>query len=187
MVVVDQVTPVSDSKYNNMTQVVLVDEKDKVVGLREKYLAHKNPVPLHRAISIVIYNHDRSCMLITKRSAQKPTWPGYWSNAVCSHPKPGETYAQAAKRRLMEELGIKTPLKEIGRFVYEAKLNKTWGEHEYDAVFVGTYEGALHPNPDEIVGYEWLAVTQLKKEIRQNPDKFTPWLKLILKKLPLKV
>jgi len=162
-----------------MTQVVLVDEKDKVVGLKEKFAAHRNPVPLHRAISIVIYNRNKSQILITKRSAKKPTWPLYWSNAVCSHPHPGETYAKAAKRRLVEELGIKISLKELGRFVYQAKLNKTWGEHEYDAVFVGTYEGTLHPNPKEIVGFEWLTINQLKKELAKNPGKFTPWLKLI--------
>ena len=99
-----------------MTQVVLVDEKDREVGFREKFACHQNPVPLHRAISIVIYNRDRSQMLITKRSGSKPTWPLYWSNAVCSHPYPGESYAKAAKRRLIEELRIKTPLKELGRF-----------------------------------------------------------------------
>ncbi|OGM76948.1 isopentenyl-diphosphate delta-isomerase [Candidatus Woesebacteria bacterium RIFOXYA1_FULL_43_9] len=165
------------------TQMVLVDEKDHEIGLKEKFACHKNPVPLHRAISIVIYNRDKSQILITKRSAKKPTWPYYWSNSVCSHPYPQETYAKAAKRRLMEELGIKTPLKELFRFVYQAKMNKTWGEHELDAVFVGTYEGALLPNPDEIVGFEWLEIKKLKVELSKNPDKFTPWIKTIFPRL----
>ncbi len=54
-------------------QIVLVDANDKVLGLKEKFAAHKIPVPLHRAISIVIFNHDKSEMLITKRAASKPT------------------------------------------------------------------------------------------------------------------
>jgi len=48
---------------------------------------------------------------------------------------------------------------------------------------VGTYGGVLTPNPEEIVGYEWLTIKELKKELSQNPDKFTPWLKLVLKRL----
>ena len=95
------------------TQVVLVDEKDKVLGLKEKLATHKLPVPLHRAISIVIFNKDRSKILITKRASVKPAWPNFWTNAVCSPPYPEETYAKAAKRRLFEEPGIKTPSRKL--------------------------------------------------------------------------
>jgi len=167
-----------------IVDVVLVDKDDKVVGLEEKFRAHKAPAKLHRAISIVIFNKDRSRMLITKRSANKPTWPYFWSNAVCSHPYPGETYAKAAKRRIFEELGVKIPLKEAFRFSYSAVMdNGVWGEHEIDATFVGVYEGALHPNPDEIVGYEWISTKDLKKELRGNPKRYTPWFKLIFSKV----
>ena len=162
-------------------QMVLVDKNDRVLGFREKFATHKIPVPLHRAISIVIFNNDKSQILITKRSAKKPTWPYFWSNAVCSHPYPDETYQKAAERRLTEELGIKTPLKKVFQFTYSAKMdNGIWGEHEYDVVFTGKYQKGLHPDPDEIAGYEWTKVSELKKDIRQNPKKYTPWFKLIL-------
>lgn len=165
-------------------QVVLVDKNDKVLDYKEKFATHKIPVPLHRAISIVIFSPDKKQMLITKRSTKKPTWPLFWSNSVCSHPYPKETYQQAAERRLTEELGIKTSLKEGFRFIYKAEMdNGIWGEHEYDAVFVGKYQGPLHPNPDEIVGYEWLDIGEVKKDLAKNPKKYTPWFKLILARL----
>ena len=167
-----------------MTNVVLVDKDDRIVGFKEKFAAHKIPVILHRAISIVIYNQDKSQMLITKRSAKKPTWPYFWTNAVCSHPYPGESYQKAAERRLYEELGFKTPIKEVFWFIYEAKMdNKVWGEHELDHVFVGQYEGKIDPNPDEVAGYEWIGVDKLKKDLKANPNKYSPWFKIILKKL----
>lgn len=56
-----------------MTQMVLVNEDDKVIGFKEKFATHKIPVPLHRAISIVILNENKAEMLITKRSIKKPT------------------------------------------------------------------------------------------------------------------
>ena len=164
-----------------MTQVVLVDRNGKAIGLEEKYKVHKIPVPLHRAISIVIFSPDKKQMLITKRSVKKPTWPYFWSNAVCSHPYPKETYQQAAERRLTEELGIRTPLKEVFRFIYKAEMdNKIWGEHEYDVVFTGNYVGPVNPDPDEIAGYKWIEVKKLKEDINKDPQKYTPWFKILL-------
>lgn len=165
-------------------QMVLVDENDKVLRFKEKFATHRIPVPLHRAISIVIFNKDKSQMIITKRSSKKPTWPYFWTNAVCSHPYPNESYLTAAKRRLYEEFGFRTPLKEVFRFTYETKMNnKVWGEHELDHTFVGSYEGVIRPNPDEIAGYEWIEIGDLKKDLRKNPKKYTPWFKIILEKL----
>ena len=165
-------------------QVVLVDKKDKILGLEEKFAAHNAPFPLHRAISIVIFNKDKSQMLITKRSSKKPTWPYFWTNAVCSHPYPGETYATAAKRRLYEELGFTTPLKEAFHFTYSAVMdNKIWGENELDHVFVGKFEGKINPNPDEVAGYEWIEIGELKNDLKINPKKYTPWFKTIIGRL----
>lgn len=167
-----------------MTNVVLVDKNDSVLGLKEKFAAHKIPVSCHRAISIVIFNNDKSEMLITKRAKIKPTWPGFWTNAVCSHPYPKETYQKSAERRIYEELGFRIPLKEIFDFVYSAKMdNKVWGEHELDHTFVGKYEGKIKPNPEEIAGYEWIKITDLKSDIKKNPKKYSPWFKIILNKL----
>ncbi|KKR90625.1 isopentenyl-diphosphate delta-isomerase [Candidatus Woesebacteria bacterium RIFOXYC1_FULL_41_14] len=161
--------------------IVLVDEKDAVLGFGEKFSTHKIPVPLHRAISIVIFNADK--MLITKRAATKPTWGGVWSNAVCTHPYPEESYKEAAERRIYEELGFKTPLKEVFIFTYQAEMDdRQWGECELDHVFVGNYDGQLSPNPEEIDDYKWIEVKKLKKDLLKSPRKYTPWFKLILEK-----
>lgn len=171
-----------------MNKLVLVDEKDNVIGLKEKFATHKIPVSLHRAISIVIFNNNKSEMLITKRAKIKPTWPCIWTNAVCSHPFPNESYQAAAERRIYEELGFRTPLKEVFSFVYEAKMdNGIWGEHELDHTFVGIYDGKITPNPDEISGYEWVKMEDLKNDLKQNPNKYSPWFKIILNKLIDKV
>ena len=170
----------------SMTQVVLVDINDKVLGLKEKFATHKIPVPLHRAISIVIFNKDKSETLITKRSINKPTWPYFWSNAVCSHPYPDESYQKAAERRLYEELGFKTSLKEVFNFIYKGVMdNGVWGEHELDHVFVGQYEGKIIADPLEVAGYEWIKIEELKKDLKTNPKKYTPWFKIILEKLDI--
>ncbi len=167
-------------------EVVLVDKNDQVLGLKEKYAAHQIPVALHRAISIVIFDPARKQILITQRAATKPTWPLFWSNSVCSHPYPDEAYQDTADRRVFEELGFRTKLDQVFKFTYQAEMeNKLFGEHEYDVVFTGTYSGAINPNPDEIADYAWIKIDELKKEIVENPKKFTPWFKLILERLKL--
>lgn len=167
------------------TQVVLIDENDKVLGYKDKIEVHKNPIPLHRAISIVIYSPDRTKILLQKRSKKKPTWPLFWSNAVCSHPYDGESYLDAAKRRLMEEMGFSTKLKELFRLQYEAQMDIIWGEHELDVVFEGMYEGKIIPNHGEVADYKWMAINELKKDLSKNPDIYTPWFKIIVSKLEL--
>ena len=164
--------------------IVIVDEKDNVIGFEDKFKIHKVPVKLHRAISILIYNKDRSKMLITRRALTKPTWGGYWSNAVCTHPYPNESYQAAAERRLFEELGIETSLKEFCCFTYEAGMDDgVWGEHELDHVFSGVYEGEVIADPDEISEYKWVEIQNLRKDIKSNPKKYSPWFKIILRKL----
>lgn len=163
--------------------IELVDEKGDTVGLKEKFETHKNPVPLHRAISVVIYSPDKSKMLIQKRADNKVTWPKFWANATCTHPFEGESYKDAAERRLKEEMGFTVPLKEIFRFVYEAKYDETWGEHEYDVVFEGIYDGEVLPNPEEVSDYKWVEIKKLKKDVKNNPGIYTPWFKLIMEKL----
>jgi isopentenyl-diphosphate Delta-isomerase len=167
------------------SKVVLVDENDNVIGLKEKFATHKNPVPLHRAISIVIYSPDRKSMLLQKRSTKKPTWPLYWSNTVCSHPYPEESYADAAKRRLVEEMGFTTTLKELYRMIYDAIMDEKWGEHELDVVFEGVYDGPVNPNPDEAADFKWLTIEELKKDLVANPGIYTPWFKMMVKKMQL--
>ena len=163
--------------------IVLVDRDDNVLGYKEKVEAHKHPVPLHRAVSVIIYDKDHKEMLLQKRSFGKPTWPGFWSNAACTHPLSGESYKDAAERRLFEEMGVKTDLNEVYKFIYKAKYDSVWGEHELDAVFTGEYDGKIVIDPEEAEDWKWMKIEDLVEDIKLNPNLYTPWFKMILQKL----
>lgn len=165
-----------------MIDVVLVDENDKVLGYKEKFEAHHRPVPLHRAISVIIFNSTGDKMLLQQRASNKPTWPLFWSNACCTHPYKDESYLDCAERRLKEEMGFETKLVEKFRFVYEADYDITWGEHEYDVVFEGKYDGEIKSDPQEANDWKWMDVGQLYQDIQTNPNIYTPWFKIILQK-----
>src|SRR5574343_481404 len=129
-------------------KVVLVSENDAVLGLMEKMQAHENGI-LHRAFSVFLFNKNGD-MLLQKRASEKYHSPEQWTNACCSHPRAEETYLQAAKRRIKEELGIDCDLEEKFWFIYKADVGQNLWEHELDHVFTGIYEGDFNLNPEEV-------------------------------------
>jgi isopentenyl-diphosphate delta-isomerase len=158
--------------------VVLVNPEDKVLGLMEKQQAHVNGL-LHRAFSIFLFN-SKGEMLLQKRAAEKYHSPNQWTNAVCSHPRNGETYLDGAKRRLKEELGITADLSEKFNFIYKADVGDGLWEHELDHVFVGTYEGDFNLNKHEVDDVRYVSMEDLDQELSENPEHFTEWFKIIL-------
>jgi isopentenyl-diphosphate Delta-isomerase len=166
-----------------MQEIVLVNEKDNQIGLMEKEECHKHPVKLHRAISVLIFDPKGQKILLQRRSKDKCTWPLFWTNTACSHPFEGEDNLTAAQRRLTEEMGITASLKEVFSFVYEARYDETYGEYEFDHVFVGSFAGEAKPNPLEVSEFKWIEMNLLREDVLKNPDSYTPWFKIILAKL----
>jgi isopentenyl-diphosphate delta-isomerase len=162
--------------------VVLVDEQCSELGLMPKLEAHEKGI-LHKAISVIIYN-SKGEMLIQQRAFAKYHWPGIWSNTCCSHPRQGESFFDAANRRLFEELGFRTALKEEFHFIYKA-TDEISGliEHEYDAVYTGVFDEAFEFNRDEINDVKWLSVKDLLANIEAKPEQYSFWFKVILEEM----
>lgn len=164
-----------------MEEVILVDSEDNELGSKEKFETHRNPVPLHRALSVFILN-DKDQLLVTKRSNNKKTWPGFWSNTCCSHPRANEPVELAAQRRVEEELGFACPLDFLFKFEYSAKYDSEWGENELDHVFVGYYDGPVKPDENEIEEIKFVDLNELEKDMVANPNNYTPWLRICFRR-----
>lgn len=161
--------------------VVLVDENDNEIGIEEKIKAHED-AKLHRAFSIFIFN-SKGDMLLQQRACDKYHSGCLWTNATCSHPRPGEDVEQAAHRRLQEEMGFDCDLTKEFSFVYKAEFDHGLTEHEFDHVFIGKYDGLVHPNSDEAEDYRWIDLEMLKKDMQQQPEKYTVWFKIAFEKV----
>lgn len=159
-------------------QVILVDEHDRELGAMEKLAAHERGGVLHRAFSVFIVDSS-GCWLLQRRAAGKYHFPGLWTNACCSHPRPGEATEAAAHRRLREELGFDCPLAERFQFVYRATSEaEGLTEHELDHVFTGVFEGDIHPDASEVDEIRWVELPALEREVREHPAAFTPWFQI---------
>jgi len=161
--------------------LIRIDKQDKVIGYKSKQECHVCPGLLHRAFSVFIFN-SKNELLLQKRSKQKLLWPQFWSNSCCSHPKKDEDLINSAANRLTEELGFNCQLKQIGNLYYQAEFNNLGCEYEITHILTGIYDGKIKINPAEISDLRWVSFEDLKKEINKYSDRFTPWLKLIIKK-----
>lgn len=162
-------------------EVILVDENNQELGKAEKIEAHKKGW-LHRAFSIFVFNSEGK-LLLQQRAGEKYHSGGLWSNTVCSHPMPGETYDQAVHRRLQEEMGFDCELEQAFCFVYKAEFDNGLIENEYDCVFLGRYDGEIQVNPDEVSDYKWVEVDELRQDVKENPESYSFWLGIALRKI----
>lgn len=163
-----------------MEFVILVSELDEIIGEMEKQEAHIKGL-LHRAFSIFIFNKKKQ-LLLQQRAGTKYHSPLKWTNTCCSHPRKNETYLDAAHRRLKEELGFDCHLTEKFHFIYKAEVGDGLIEHEFDRVFIGTYENEVCINVQEVHAVRWVSIEDLKNEIKNYPDNFTEWFKIIFDK-----
>jgi isopentenyl-diphosphate delta-isomerase len=156
-----------------LEQVVLVNEKDEPVGAMEKMEAHKQAL-LHRAFSVFIFNKNGD-VLMQQRAFSKYHSGGLWTNTCCSHPRPGEHVADAASRRLQEEMGFTTSLTKVFDFTYKANFDNGLTEYEFDHVFTGQYDGLVDFNTEEVAAYAFMPAQELEQQIQETPERFTAW------------
>ena len=157
--------------------VILVNEKDEPIGLMPKMEAHEKAV-LHRAFSVFVLNSKNEIML-QQRAHHKYHSPLLWTNTCCSHQREEETNIQAGSRRLFEEMGFKTDLKELFHFIYKAPFDNGLTEHELDHVMIGYYNDAPNINPEEVEDWKWMPIEAVKTDIQNHPDLYTIWFKII--------
>lgn len=160
--------------------LILVDSKDSLLGHDTKASVHAGDGRLHRAFSIFLFA-DPQTVLLHKRSAEKPLWPGFWTNSCCSHPRRGEDNDTATQRRLQQELGVQVPLQYLYKFEYHAHFGTAGAEHELCSVYVGALDeqrDAPRVNRSEISEWGWFTIADISAWLTKEPEVFTPWFKL---------
>lgn len=157
--------------------LILVNADDEEIGHLDKAACHDGDGVLHRAFSLFIFN-DEGRLLLQRRAFEKRLWPGFWSNSCCSHPRRGEELTEAVRRRLHEELGMRSEFEFLFKFAYHAAFGEEGSEREVCSVFVGRGNGPVQANANEVAEWRWISVPELDVELREHADRYTPWLRL---------
>jgi isopentenyl-diphosphate Delta-isomerase len=161
-----------------MEEVILVDENDNSIGTMEKMEAHQKGL-LHRAFSILVFNSSGD-MLVQKRASTKYHSGGLWTNACCSHPRPDEPISLSTRRRLKYEMGIDLEPEFAYKFIYKTSLDQNLVEHELDHVFTAVFDGTPEVNPQEVDEWKFVALDDLRRDVKLHPERYTYWFKVIL-------
>lgn len=123
----------------------IVDEEDRVIGRARRSECHGNPALVHRVAHVLVFNRQGD-LLLQKRSRHKDIQPGRWDTSVGGHLDPGESYLEAARREMGEELGISgIPL----TYLYPSRVRNEI-ESENVATYLARYDGEVVFAPEEI-------------------------------------
>jgi isopentenyl-diphosphate delta-isomerase len=146
-------------------KVVVVDDNDKVIGSEYMRIA-ANLGLIRRAARIYVFNESRQ-LLVQQRSA-KVAKPLLLDQSAAGHVDEGESYEEAAKRELFEELG----LSDVTLAPVEISFRTT---NFYNAIYKAVIpdDTQINFDPEELVGVFWYDISQLEHEMRVDPDKFT--------------
>jgi isopentenyl-diphosphate delta-isomerase len=153
-----------------MTNVIWVDEDDNILGEVTREKAHTEAV-LHR-VAVTYLVNDKGQILVNERAKD-----GHLDHSSAGHVDPGESYLEAAKRELEEELGVKdVELKEIGKakcrdshIGFDGKL---FNSRHIFVIFVWKGE-PVQLNREEVKDAWWADPREVQKNMELEPVKYT--------------
>ncbi len=145
----------------------VVDEHDNPLREAPRWLVHCDRL-LHRAVHIFVFDpQDR--LLIQVRSETKDEDPLLYTSSASGHVDAGESYDQAARRELQEELGVERPLEFLTKLPASPR---TGFEHTALYRACASLE-ELTVNRDEIAALFAVSVDELRERLRVEPQKFS--------------
>ncbi|MEP6816000.1 MAG: isopentenyl-diphosphate Delta-isomerase [Marmoricola sp.] len=156
--------------------VVLLDEAGRAIGTLAKSEAHHRDTPLHLAFSCYVFD-EAGRLLVTRRALHKVTWPGVWTNTCCGHPAPGENLADAVRRRVQQELGVRLDGLRLllPAFRYRSVMPDGVVENEMCPVFVAITTDPVRPDPEEVEDVEWVPWADFRETVLDGSRPVSPW------------
>lgn len=154
----------------------VVNENDEVIDTALRSSVHERGL-LHRGVHVFLFDHDGK-MLVQKRSATRAQYPSVWDCSASEHVKMGESYLQAIRRGMLEELGVKSvEVRPLVRF----RLNYGPNDNEISLLF----EGVIDPNRvafdrGEIEQIEYHRLADLRAFLENGERPFSHWFEQLL-------
>ena len=147
--------------------ITIVNDKDIVIGYKERRLLNKSDI--YRVSALWITN-SKGQILLARRSVNKKHHPGKWGPAVAGTVEKGETYESNIIKETSEEIGITnfTPIKKL-----KLKNNGQYKHFtQWFAVKINKNINEFIIQKEEVEEIKWFTIKELKIDLDKNPDKF---------------
>jgi isopentenyl-diphosphate delta-isomerase len=155
----------------SVSQEMLVDAVNgndvpvSVIARAELFQRHAN----FRVAHDLIFNSSGE-LLIQKLARTRLRHPGYWGSSVAAYLFAGESYRDAAERRLAQELGVQNVnLEFIGKI---SMIDD--GCQKFIGIFVGLYDGPFTADREQIEELEFMPLQQIHALSDSGTRLFTP-------------
>lgn len=154
----------------------MVDNDDHMVGVAtiDRCLSE---VLLHRAIAVLV-KRKNGAVVLQQRSRNDSWHPGMWTISCTGHVRRGESYQQAAIRELGEELGLKSKVEEVRKFLLPPISSNGLTELEWITLFTTFTDSPIAIDPVELESTAEVRQSELKQVLTDWP--LTPDAKIIL-------
>lgn len=151
---------------NMIERNIEVDKEDNVLGLRPRDDFYTGKY-IHRSSNLILFN-SKNEILVQKRSPTKKWYPNLYTYSA-SGTVADESYEDCMKKEMQEEIGISIPVKFIFKYPFFDELDKA-----FHAVFVGKSDDEIKPDNREMTEIKWIPGEDLKKDIQEHSEKYTP-------------
>ncbi len=145
----------------------IVDENDTVIGTATREEIHRFGY-LHRSVHVFVFDH-KGRLFVQRRSATKDRHPLKLDSSAAGHVDPGESYFDAAKRELFEELGITDGIEHL---LNVAACDITDNEHV--GLFAAFTDAIPQINESEVLSGSFMSPDELELDIESNSSDYVP-------------
>ncbi|MEY2481064.1 MAG: rRNA (adenine1518-N6/adenine1519-N6)-dimethyltransferase [Verrucomicrobiota bacterium] len=145
----------------------VVDKDDHALGCASRVKVHGDNLR-HRAVHILIFNRDGEIYL-QKRSRWKDRHAGQWDSSAAGHVNAGEQYDDAARRELLEELGVSAALERVLKLPASDRTGQ-----EFIWLYRTCHDGPFQPARSEIETGEFFPPEIIAGWIEARPEDFAP-------------
>lgn len=142
-----------------------VDRSDQVIGtITRRQVFHQQAN--FRVSHVFLFNSSGELLL--QHIAPGLRHEGQWGSSAAGYLRAGETYEDAASRKLREELGVAATLVDLGKTSMVDQSSMKFIE-----LFGATHDGALSPNPADVDRLEFASLAQIASDRQTNRRTFT--------------
>ncbi len=155
----------------------IVDDNDNVTRQAARSDVHRSGL-LHRGVHLLLFDREGR-LLVQKRSADKRQYASLWDCSVSEHVQAGESYPDAARRGLQEEMGVEgIALEPLFKFRMEYGPN----DHEISVVYAGEVDPTkVRFDAEEVSEVAYVHPSELSASMEQSPQLYCGWFIQIMK------
>jgi isopentenyl-diphosphate delta-isomerase len=149
----------------------IVNDEDIVTDQQMRSVVHQLGLQ-HRGVHVFLFTADGK-MLVQKRSADRAASPSALDCSVSEHIKAGESYLEAARRGIKEEMGVDgIEIKPLIKF----RMNYGINDNEISTLYEGTVDPAkVKFDPIEIEEIYYFNLDELQEMIQEGNVQFCGW------------